>query len=265
MKTDETWIPTERDLGWIEEAAGPVHPVLAAIEAAAQPDDIPILDRASGRLLGVLASGRRRIVEVGTAIGYSTLCMALAMADDGTIVTIDPDEGRTTIARGFWRQAGIADERISVLNKPGLEALGAGDSGASGTGPARSPSAGTAGSPSAGSSSSPSTGSAGPKGADPRLDGPFDLVFIDAIKQEYLAYVEALVPRLLPGALVVADNVLRSGQVSGARDERPGWRGGNEAIRAFDRAMLADPRFRATVLPIGDGLLVAAFVGDVAS
>jgi caffeoyl-CoA O-methyltransferase len=230
VKTDESWIPTEQDLAFIEASAGDPHAVLVGIETAAEPDGIPILDRASGRLLGVLAAGRRRIVEVGTAIGYSTLCMALAMPDDGTIVTIDPDEGRTTIARGFWRRAGIADTRIEVVNAPALEALGSG---------------------------------AGP--ADPRLDGPFDLAFIDALKNEYQAYVEALVPRLSPGALVVADNVLRSGQVSGARAELPGWQGGNQAIRAFDRAMHDDPRFRTTILPVGDGLLVAVLVGGAAS
>lgn len=230
MKTDESWIPTEQDLAYIEAAAGDPHPVLAEIEAAAEPDDIPILDRASGRLLGVLATGRRRIAEVGTAIGYSTLCMALAMPDDGTIVTIDPDEGRTATARGFWRRAGIADARIEVVNAPGLEALGA-----------------------------------GPGPADPRLDGPFDLAFIDALKHEYLGYVEALVPRLSPGALVVADNVLRSGQVSGAREERRGWQGGNQAIRDFNQTMQADPRFRATILPIGDGLLVAVLAAGAGS
>ena len=56
---------------------GAPAPVLAAIEAAAQPLDILIVDRESGRVLSVLAGGRRRIVEVGTAYGYSTLWMAL--------------------------------------------------------------------------------------------------------------------------------------------------------------------------------------------
>ena len=51
----------------------------------------------------------------------------------------------------------------------------------------------------------------------PELAGPFDLVFIDALKEEYLAYVRALRPRLAPGALVVADNVLWSGRTSGAQ------------------------------------------------
>ena len=78
MKFDEAWAPGATDLDWIESAASPVHPVLAAIEAAAEPDRIPILDRASGRVLAAVAAGRTRIVEVGTAYGYSTLWMALA-------------------------------------------------------------------------------------------------------------------------------------------------------------------------------------------
>jgi caffeoyl-CoA O-methyltransferase len=95
---------------------------------------------------------------------------------------------------------------------------------------------------------------------DPRLDGPFDLAFIDAVKEEYLAYLGALVPRLVPGALVVADNVLWSGRTSGSR---PGGDGDprTEGLRAFCAAALADPRFVGTILPVGDGLLVATYVG----
>jgi predicted O-methyltransferase YrrM len=67
------------------------------------------------------------------------------------------------------------------------------------------------------------------------------------------------VPRLAPGALLVADNVLWSGRVSGAR---PAERGDDtEALRAFDRALLRDKRFVATILPVGDGLLVAGYRG----
>ena len=67
-------------------------------------------------------------------------------------------------------------------------------------------------------------------------------------------------PRLAPGALVTADNVLWSGRVSGAgpddRDDE------TAALRAFDAAMLRDPRFAATILPVGDGLLVATYRGQ---
>jgi len=65
------------------------------------------------------------------------------------------------------------------------------------------------------------------------------------------------VPRLAPGALVVADNVLWSGRVAdpAVSDEN------TAALRAFDAAVLADPRFSATILPIGDGLLLAGYRG----
>ena len=217
-KNDRSWIPDAVDLDWIESLSRPLRPALAAIEAAAQGPGIPIVDRDAGRVLQVLAGDRRRIVEVGTAYGYSTLWMALGQPADGTIVTIDPDRERTDLARGWWRQAGIADERILVVTAPALDAFAAGDK---------------------------------------ALAGPFDLAFIDALKPEYTAYLEALVPRLAPGALVVADNVLWSGRVANPKvnDEN------TVALRAFDAAVLADPRFSATILPVGDGLLVAGYRG----
>jgi predicted O-methyltransferase YrrM len=222
-KNDRGWIPDQVDLDWIESLARPLPPALAAIEAAAGPLGIPIVDRDTGRVLSVLAAGRRRIVEVGTAYGYSTLWLSLGQPADGTIVTIDPDRERTDLARGWWREAGIADERIVVVNAPALDAFAA---------PA----------------------------AHAALDGPFDLVFIDALKPEYEAYLEALVGRLAPGALIVADNVLWSGRVSGARPV-PDGDANTEALRAFDAAVLADPRLTATILPVGDGLLVATWRG----
>ena len=217
-RTDRSWSPTQADLDWIEATSRPMHPVLAEMEAAstAGPERIPILSRDSGRLLGVLAADRRRIVEVGTAIGYSTLWMALALPTDGTIVTIDPDRERTDRARAFWRSAGLPDARISVVNAPALEAFA---------------------------------------GESKPLAGPFDMVFIDALKDEYLAYLTALMDRLAPGALVVADNVLWSGRTSGSRPSRPG--DGTEALREFCARLSADPGFETTILPIGDGLLVA--------
>src|SRR6266702_3235813 len=110
------------DVDYIEATGQPIHPVLATIETDAAPERIPILDRESGRVLAVLAAERRRIVEVGTAIGYSTLWMALYQAPGGSITTIDPDQGRTKRARGYWRQAGIADEKIVIVGKPALAA-----------------------------------------------------------------------------------------------------------------------------------------------
>ena len=216
-KTDRSWSPGEADLDWIEATAGEPHRVLLEMEAAAMPEGIPILNRDSGRMLAVLAVGRRRAVEVGTAIGYSTLWTALGQGEGGTIVTIDPDRDRTDRARAFWRAAGIADSRITIVNAPALDAFAA---------------------------------------DTPTLAGPFDLAFIDALKPEYPGYLDALRPRLAPGALVVADNVLWSGRTSGARPSRDG--DGTAELREICRRLADDPEFETTILPIGDGLLVAA-------
>ena len=70
-KSDRSYEIGRHDRDWIESVAEPIHPVLAEIEDAALPERIPILDRESGRVLALLASGRRRICEVGTAYGYT--------------------------------------------------------------------------------------------------------------------------------------------------------------------------------------------------
>ena len=221
MKDDETWIPERTDLDWIESLAVEPSEALLAIEADAEPEGVPIVSRDAGRVLQVLAAGRKRIVEVGTAIGYSTLWMALGQRDAGTIVTIDPDVSRTDRARAFWRRAGIPDEQITVVSARALTAFGQ---------------------------------------DEPALAGPFDLVFIDALKPEYLGYLEALVPRLAPNALVVADNVLWSGRASGSRPSDPDDES-VRSLRSFDAAVLADERFISTILPVGDGLLIASYRG----
>jgi len=215
------YVPDATDLEYIERLAQPLHPTLLEIEAAARAERpaVPVLGRASGRVLAVLAHGRRRIVEVGTAFGYSTLWMALAQPPDGTIVTIDPDQARTDRARAWWGEAGIAEGHIAVLNRPALEAL-AGD--------------------------------------DPALDGPFDLAFIDALKGEYEAYLAALRPRLARDGLLVADNVLWSGRTArGGQGEDAS----TAALQRFNAATLGDTGFSATIVPVGDGLLIAALRG----
>lgn len=222
MTDERAWTPGTTDLEWIESIAADLPPALAAIERAARPKGIPIIDRAAGRVLSVLAGGRRRIVEVGTAYGFSTLWLALGQPADGTIVTIDPDTERTDLARGWWRQAGIPDQRITVVNTRALEAF---------------------------------------ERDDPALSGPFDLAFIDALKPEYSAYLDALTAgRLAPDALVLADNVLWSGRVSGASPV-DGEEPSTEALRTFSQRVLADDRFTSTILPVGDGLLVATWRG----
>jgi predicted O-methyltransferase YrrM len=222
MKDDRDWLPDATDLGWIESIGAQPPAALLAVEAAAEPLGVPIVDRHSGRVLSVLAGDRRRIVEVGTAYGYSTVWMALGQPSGGTIVTIDPDRERTDLARGWWREAGIADEQITQVTAKALEAFAS---------------------------------------RDPALTGPFDMAFIDALKPEYEAYLDALIDgRLASGALVVADNVLWSGRVSGSRPAKPGDPN-TTALRRFCERVLADERFSATILPVGDGLLIATWRG----
>jgi len=80
------------------------------------------------------------------------------------------------------------------------------------------------------------------------------------MKPEYLGYLEALTGRLAPRALVAADNVLWSGRASGSRPVAEGD-ANTVALREFDAAVLADPRFTSTILPLGDGLLIATWRG----
>ncbi|HYM49656.1 MAG TPA: O-methyltransferase [Candidatus Limnocylindrales bacterium] len=101
-----------------------LSPVLQEMLEQGRREGVPIVDPHSGRLLHVLVAALRPrlIVEVGTAIGFSTLWLATALVDDGRIQTIDPDRARTDRARAFWQRAGVLD-RIEVINEPALTAL----------------------------------------------------------------------------------------------------------------------------------------------
>ncbi len=186
VSTQTGYVPSPTDRAYIEATAGPVHPTLAGHRGGCRA-------RAASRSSTAKRDGCCRswpAADAGSSRSarpsVTRPCAWLsAPPPDGTIVTLDPDRGRTDIARAFWREAGIADARIVVLNRPALEAFAAGE-------------------------------------AEPALAGPFDLAFVDALKDEYPAYLEALVPRLAPGALVVADNVLWAGRVSGERPGSPG-------------------------------------------
>ena len=81
------------------------------------------------------------------------------------------------------------------------------------------------------------------------LDGPFDLVFLDAWKSDYIDYYEAVVPKLSDRGVLVADNVLARGQVL------EGERG--HALQAFNEHVQADPRVDNVLLTVGDGLMLA--------
>ena len=112
------------DRAYLERAHCPPAPLLLELEQLGRADGIPIVSRETGRLLSTLvhAMQANRILEIGTAYGYSTLWMALALPPAGRIWTIDPDRERTEIANGFFKRAG-KDQAIDIINQPALDVL----------------------------------------------------------------------------------------------------------------------------------------------
>ena len=197
----------DRDLEYLEQVHAPLDAVLAEMLKRGREDGIPIVSHASGRLLRVLvlAVAPKRVLEIGTAIGFSALWMASALPADGRIDTIDPDRARTDRARRYWIKAGMSD-RIRVTNEPALRVI-------------------------------------------PRLAPGIEFAFIDALKTEYSAYLDALLPKMAPGGVIAVDNVLWSGRIAaGEHDEE------TDALRAFNSRFLHDEQLEATIVPVGDGL-----------
>ncbi len=87
----------------------------------------------------------------------------------------------------------------------------------------------------------------------PRLEETFDLVFIDAVKEEYRGYLDLALPKLREGGVVICDNLLWGGQVAGEIDS-PDQKSSTEALREFNRYFVNHPQLQAEVLPVGDGL-----------
>ena len=166
-----------------------------------------------GALLTMLVrlTGARRVVEIGTFTGYSALCLARGLPEDGQLLCCDTSEEWTAIAKRHWEKAGVA-EKIELVIAPAIETLRA----------------------------LPQT---------PHLD----LAFIDADKVSYIDYYEEILARLVPGGLVLVDNVLWSGSVID-----PSKTDANtEAIRRFNDHVLADRRVECVMASISDGLTFA--------
>jgi predicted O-methyltransferase YrrM len=95
-----------------------------------------------------------------------------------------------------------------------------------------------------------------------KIEAPIDLAYVDCIKEDYPRYLEALVPKLSAGGVVVADNVLWKGLVARAEHAVPdAERKRVEALRAFNLALVGHPRLRGVVLPLGDGVGYAVKLG----
>lgn len=198
---------------YLERLLPPRDPLLQEMERISREEDIPSSDPEVGRLLEILAAGvkARRILEVGTAIGYGTLCMARG-APEAEVVSIDPDPHRLARAKELLTRGEVAD-RVHLFQGEALEVL-------------------------------------------PGLDGPFDLVYLDAIKTEYRHYLDLVIPRVSLGGMIAVDNLLWKGKVAELPDDEE-EDDTTRSIRAFNPYFCIHPQLRAMVLPLGDGLGVA--------
>jgi caffeoyl-CoA O-methyltransferase len=155
-----------------------------------------------------LMAGAKRVLEIGTFTGYSALCFAEAVPEDGTVITCDVDEEAAAVARRYFAQSPVG-RKIDIRLGPALDTMRA-------------------------------------------LSGPFDLIFIDADKMNYLNYYRRALDLLAPHGVILIDNVLWSGEVltHPPPDER------TEAIQELNRTVTGDPRVTAVLVTIRDGVLV---------
>jgi caffeoyl-CoA O-methyltransferase len=191
-------------------------PLLAEMEAYAAEHRVPIADREVARFLEITAraSGARKVLEIGMAIGYSVVHLARGVGEQGTVVTIEPNDEMIRAASGYLKRAGVLD-RVEIERGKALEVM-------------------------------------------PTLEETFDLLFIDAVKEEYSQYLDLGLQRLRTGGVVIVDNLLWGGRVAQGDTESS-----TVALREFNRYFINHPQLLAEVLPVGDGLGYAVKIAEV--
>lgn len=194
------WVDAERWLTTTVVKPGPEHE--RALRSAVD-RGMPAIEvqPTAGKLLALLVriAGARRVLEVGTLAGYSTVWMAQALPDGGHLDTLEYLQEHAEVARENLAAAGLAD-RATVHVGAALKTL-------------------------------------------PRLEGPYDLVFIDADKQHDAAYLEWAVRLGRPGTVVVLDNAVWEGIMLDPRRDEENGPGIVEALE-----LLGGPLFDATVI-----------------
>lgn len=177
----------------------------------------------AGRLLMMLAqlTHAMRVLEIGTLGGYSTAWMAEGLAPGGRVTTIEVDAARAAAAVETFRLGDIG-ERVDVRHGTGLGVL-----------------------------------------ASLRAEraGPFDLVFIDADKENSPNYFEAASMMTRPGGVIVIDNVVRHGEIADASSKDANVIGSREAIRRAGQAPGVSTAVLQTVGTKGYDGMVIAMVG----
>mgnify|MGYP001386879976 CR=1 FL=1 len=179
---------------------------LADAEAAGLP---PIQVSANqGRLLYLLTkiSGARRVLEIGTLGGYSTTWFARALPDNGTVISLELDQKHAALARNSIDRAGVGP-RVTIEVGPAAETL--------------------------------------QRLIRERVPA-FDLIFIDADKPGYLAYLDLSLRLSHPGTVILADNLIRDGAVLDEAVQE----GNARAARAFNAKLAAEPRLESIIIPV---------------
>ncbi len=205
----------------------PPDPVLQETLATSEAAELPSISVApnEGKLLMLLAQlcGARKILEIGTLGGYSTIWLARGMAPGGALITLEANPKHAEVARANITRAGFA-EVVEVRLGPAIDTL--------------------------------------TQLAADRHD-PFDLIFIDADKENYPAYLAAALKLSRRGTLIVADNVIRDGEVINPESSDSRVQG----ARRFNQLLADEPRVRATAIQtVGrkghDGMAIAIVIAE---
>jgi predicted O-methyltransferase YrrM len=220
MTSERTWAEVDH---YYTRLLAPDDPALEDALAASAAAGLPVqqVSAMQGRLLFVLATTirARRILELGTLGGYSTIHLARALPPDGRLVSLEYSPRHAEVAAGNIERAGLAD-RVEIVVGDALESL-------------------------------------------PRLaGGEFDLVFLDADKANNPSYLDWALRLTRPGSLIVADNVVRGGDVLDAASIDPSVTG----TRRFAELLGANQRVAACAIQtVGakgyDGFALAVVLG----
>jgi predicted O-methyltransferase YrrM len=207
---------------YIAKLLGPEDKALRATVKSMKKTGIPPMNISAnqGKFLQVLAktANAKKILEIGTCGGYSTIWLARALPVDGHLITLEVDQAYADIARLNIIKAGL-DTMVDIKVGKAIDTLQAFD-------------------------------------ADDI--GPFDMIFIDADKPPYTEYFDWAVKLSRPGAIIVADNVVREGKVLDEKhpDEKV------QGVQRLNKALADDKRVTATIIQnVGvkyhDGMVIA--------
>lgn len=215
-------IVDERMVTYIRSLEVPESAVIEAIEQEALRDRVPIIRKEMQSFLKVLLMIKRpmRILEVGAAVGFSSILMSEYMPEGGHITTIENYDKRIPIARANFKRAG-KEEQIDLIEGDALEVMHG-------------------------------------------LEGPYDLIFVDAAKGQYIHYLPEVMRLLGTDGVLVSDNVLQEGDIIESRFavERR-----NRTIHSRMREYLYElkhhDQLQTSIIPLGDGVALSVQRSDI--